>query len=279
MEKRYRAIRHPKTQHYYHIVDRSPWPFLLSCSLLLTAAGAARWFHFQGFGFPLLLGVCLSILNLVLWWRDVIREGTYEGHHTKVVQKGLRIGFILFILSEVMFFFSFFWAFFNSSLAPGIEIGCRWPPLLIKVFNPMEIPLLNTLILVLSGVTITFVHYALILGKRDECLKGFGLTLFLGFLFTGFQLMEYMEAPFSISDSVYGATFFMLTGFHGIHVLVGATFISVCFVRYIFFHFTRKHHLGFEFAAWYWHFVDVVWLFLYLILYCWGGYQPEIEII
>lgn len=274
MEKRHKAIRHPKTQHYYHIVDRSPWPFFLSCSLFLTAAGAARWFHYQEFGFSLLLGVLITIFNLILWWRDVIREGTFEGHHTKIVQKGLRIGFILFILSEVMFFFSFFWAFFNSSLAPGIEIGCIWPPLLIEVFNPLEIPLLNTLILVLSGVTITWVHYALILGVRYDCILGFCLTLFLGFLFTGFQVMEYIEAPFSISDSVYGTTFFMLTGFHGLHVLVGATFITVCFIRYIFHHFTRKHHLGFEFAAWYWHFVDVVWLFLYLILYCWGGYQP-----
>jgi len=262
VEKRYIAKRHSDTQHYFHIVDRSPWPFFLSCSLLLTAIGAAKWFHYKGFGFSLLLGIIITIFNLILWWRDVIREATFEGHHTKVVQKGLRIGFILFILSEVMFFFSFFWAFFNSSLAPGIEIGCIWPPLLIKVFSPWAVPLLNTMILVLSGVTITWVHYALISGLQEDCINGFLLTLFLGFLFTGFQIMEYMEASFSISDSVYGATFFMLTGFHGIHVLVGATFITVCFFRFLSYHFTRKHHLGFEFAAWYWHFVDVVWLFL-----------------
>jgi cytochrome c oxidase subunit 3 len=267
--------RHPETQHYYHIVDKSPWPLLVSCSLLLTTTGAAKWFHYQDNGFFLLTGICITILNLILWWRDVIREGTFEGSHTKVVQKGLRIGFILFILSEVMFFFSFFWAFFNSSLAPGIEIGCVWPPLLIKTFSPFSVPLLNTLILLLSGVSITWVHYALILGSRKDAKEGFMLTLFLGFMFTGFQVMEYFEAPFSISDGIYGATFFMLTGFHGIHVLVGATFITVCFFRFLKHHFTRKHHLGFEFAAWYWHFVDVVWLFLYLIIYCWGGYQPS----
>jgi len=274
MEKRYVAKRHPKTQHYYHIVDRSPWPFLLSCSLLLTAVGAAKWFHYKGFGFSLLFGVIITIFNLVLWWRDVIRESTFEGHHTKVVQKGLRIGFILFILSEIMFFFSFFWAFFNASLAPSIEIGCVWPPILIKTFSPWAVPLLNTQILVVSGITITWAHYCLMYGKREECLLSIGITLALGFLFTLFQLMEYNEASFSISDSVYGSTFFLLTGFHGLHVIVGATFITVCFFRYLNYHFTRKHHLGFEFAAWYWHFVDVVWLFLYLILYCWGGYQP-----
>lgn len=274
MEKRYIAKREPKTQHYFHIVDRSPWPFYISCSLFLIAVGAAKWFHYKGFGFSLLYGIIITILNLVLWWRDVIREGTFEGHHTKVVQKGLRIGFILFILSEVMFFFSFFWAFFNSSLIPGIEIGCVWPPALIKTFSPLAVPLLNTQILVISGITITWAHYCLMLGDRQDCIFAIGCTLFLGLLFTGFQLMEYNEAHFSISDGIYGATFFMLTGFHGLHVMVGATFIAVCLFRYIFSHFTRKHHLGFEFAAWYWHFVDVVWLFLYLILYCWGGYQP-----
>ena len=266
------ANRNGITQHYFHIVDRSPWPFVVSFSLLVTAVGAAVWFHYEDTGSTLLFGLLLTTLNLFLWWRDVVREGTFEGQHTLVVQRGLRIGFILFILSEVMFFFSFFWAFFNSSLAPGIEIGCIWPPAFIQPFSPWEVPLLNTLILVLSGATITWAHYAMVLGDRNETINGFILTLALGFFFTFFQGVEYFEAPFSISDSVYGATFFLLTGFHGLHVLVGACFISVCFIRYLSHHFTRKHHLGFEFAAWYWHFVDVVWLFLYLILYCWGGY-------
>lgn len=267
------AKRNPITQHYFHIVDRSPWPLLVSCSLFLTATGAAKWFHYADSGNNFLLGLLITALNLILWWRDVIREGTFEGHHTIVVQRGLRIGFILFILSEVMFFFSFFWAFFNSSLAPGIEIGCVWPPVLIEPFSPWAVPLLNTQILVLSGASITWAHYAIVLGSRVDAIRGFFLTLGLGFIFTGFQVLEYFEAPFSISDSVFGTTFYMLTGFHGIHVIVGACFISVCFIRFLNYHFTRRHHLGFEFAAWYWHFVDVVWLFLYLILYCWGGYQ------
>ena len=267
------AKRHGITQHYFHIVDRSPWPLVVAMTLFLTAVGAAKWFHYEDTGRTLLFGFLLTTLTLILWWRDVVREGTFEGHHTNVVQKGLRIGFILFILSEVMFFFSFFWAFFNSSLAPGIEIGCVWPPVLIEPFSPWAVPLLNTIILVLSGATITWVHYAIVCNSRKDVILGFICTLFLGFIFTGFQGLEYYEAPFSISDSVYGATFFMLTGFHGMHVLVGATFITVCFFRYLRYHFTRQHHLGFEFAAWYWHFVDVVWLFLYLILYCWGGYQ------
>jgi cytochrome c oxidase subunit 3 len=266
------AFRSKLQRHYFHIVDRSPWPLLVSCSLLLTATGAARWFHYQSSGFMLLMGILFTVLNLALWWRDVIREGTFEGHHTLVVQKGLRLGFILFILSEVMFFFSFFWAFFNSSLAPGIEIGCIWPPALITPFDPWAVPLLNTEILVLSGATITWAHYAMILGARREGILGFAFTLLLGFAFSACQVLEYFEATFSISDSAYGTTFFVLTGFHGLHVLIGACFISVCFGRYLQYHFTRKHHLGFEFAAWYWHFVDVVWLFLYLILYCWGGF-------
>lgn len=277
------AKRHPETQHYFHIVDRSPWPLYVSFSLLALTSGAVTWFHYESSSNTLLLGLFSTILNVSLWWRDVVREGTFEGQHTSVVQKGLRIGFILFIVSEIMFFFAFFWAFFNSSLAPGIELGCIWPPELIKPFNPWSVPLLNTLLLVLSGVTITYAHYALITKSNGETLKlysyketkiAFLFTLFLGFLFTLCQIMEYFEAPFSISDGVYGTTFFMLTGFHGFHVIIGATFISVCFFRFLAHHFTTKHHLGFEFAAWYWHFVDVVWLFLFLILYVWGGYTP-----
>ena len=265
------AQRHPMTQHYFHIVDRSPWPLLVAASLFITAVGAGKWFHYDDSGLTLLFGFTLTTFNLIFWWRDVVREGTFEGHHTLVVQKGLRIGFILFILSEVMFFFSFFWSFFNSSLAPGIEIGCIWPPALIQPFSPWAVPLLNTQILVLSGASITWAHYAIVAGSRSDAMLGFLITLGLGFLFTGFQGLEYFEAPFSISDSVYGTTFFMLTGFHGLHVLVGACFITVCFVRFLRYHFTRRHHLGFEFAAWYWHFVDVVWLFLFFSIYWWGG--------
>jgi cytochrome c oxidase subunit 3 len=178
---------------------------------------------------------------------------------------------ILFIVSEIMFFFAFFWGFFASSLAPTIEIGGIWPPPGINVLNPWEIPLLNTLILLLSGFTCTWAHHAMIEGKRQAVILSLGLTVILGIIFTGLQAMEYFEADFTISDGIYGSTFFLTTGFHGFHVLVGTTFLVVCFFRVLSYHFTRNHHFGFEAAAWYWHFVDVVWLFLFVSIYWWGG--------
>jgi cytochrome c oxidase subunit 3 len=178
---------------------------------------------------------------------------------------------ILFIVSEVMFFFAFFWAFFHSSLAPTIEIGSVWPPLGIEVLNPWDIPLLNTLILLLSGVTVTWAHHSIVAGERKQAIISLTLTVSLGIIFTIFQALEYIEANFTISDSVYGSTFYMATGFHGFHVLIGTIFLSVCLLRLFYKHFTRQHHFGFEAAAWYWHFVDVVWLFLFITIYWWGG--------
>jgi cytochrome c oxidase subunit 3 len=208
---------------------------------------------------------------LALWWRDVIREATFEGAHTGIVQKNHKFVFVLFIVSDIMFFFAFFWAFFHSSLSPVIEIGCVWPPAGIEPFNPWKVPLLNTIILLTSGLTITVCHYALLLGKVEYCLGSFARTIFLAILFTLVQLYEYRSATFSISDGIYGSTFFMATGFHGFHVLIGTIFITVCFIRFLGGHFTRTHHVGFECAAWYWHFVDVVWLFLFVVVYWWGG--------
>jgi len=213
-----------------------------------------------------------------------VREGTYEGRHTKIVERGLALGMVLFIISEVMFFFAFFWAYFHVSLSPAMEIGSTWPPTGISVLNPWKVPLLNTAILLLSGVTLTCAHYTLVLGQnRSQVLLYLFWTIFLGVIFTLFQIYEYIEAPFSIHDGIYGSVFFMLTGFHGFHVLIGTIFIIVMSFRFIFHHFTREHHLGFEAAAWYWHFVDVVWLFLFIFVYCWGSamdwpfeYYPEI---
>ena len=181
------------------------------------------------------------------------------------------MGMILFILSEVMFFFGFFWAFFHSALAPTPEIGSVWPPQGIEVINAWGIPLLNTIILLTSGATITWAHHAIVAGNRRNAIIGFVLTLTLAVFFTMLQLFEYLEASFTISDSVYGSTFYMATGFHGIHVIVGTIFIAVAFVRLLQHHFTQEHHFGFEAAAWYWHFVDVVWLFLFVVIYWWGG--------
>jgi cytochrome c oxidase subunit 3 len=259
-------------RHSYHLVDPSPWPFLASLSALFITIGAVMTMHFFVRGPQLLFaGIGFLIIILSLWWRDVIREGTYQGHHTPIVQKGLRLGFILFIISEIMFFFGFFWAYFHSSLAPTIWIGCVWPPLGIITFNPYEIPLLNTSILLLSGITLTIAHYSLLISFREESIFQVFNTIILAILFLLIQLYEYFHAPFSIADSVYGSVFYMLTGFHGFHVIVGMLFIIVCFYRLINYHFKPSQHIGFEAALWYWHFVDVVWLFLYIFVYIWGS--------
>ena len=274
-----------KKYHPFHLVDPSPWPFFTALSVLYTTTGAVMYMHSYTSGFLLLsFGILLLILIASIWWRDVVREGTYEGRHTKAVEQGLALGMVLFIVSEIMFFFAFFWAYFHISLSPAIEIGSTWPPNGIEVLNPWKIPLLNTAILLLSGVTLTCAHYTLVLGEnRGKILIYLFWTIFLGVIFTLFQIYEYIEAPFSIHDGVYGSVFFMLTGFHGFHVLIGTVFIIVSTLRFLAHHFTREHHLGFEAAAWYWHFVDVVWLFLFIFVYCWGSamdwpfeYYPQI---
>jgi len=260
--------------HNYHLIDNSPWPLFGAISALYITVGAVSYFHFYQNSLQLvLLGLFCLILVLGFWWRDVIREGTFLGHHTKEVQRGLRLGMMLFIVSEVMFFVAFFWAYFHSALAPSIEIGSVWPPVGITPFNPFKIPLLNTIILLSSGATITLAHHALIADRRELTIQAFGSTISLAVLFTALQIFEYIKAPFTIADSVYGSTFFMSTGFHGFHVIIGTIFIFVGFIRYVSYHFTPTNHFGFEASAWYWHFVDVVWLFLYLVIYIWGGYK------
>jgi cytochrome c oxidase subunit 3 len=208
---------------------------------------------------------------MVIWWRDVIRESTFQGHHTLAVQVGLRYGMILFIVSEIMFFFAFFWAFFHSSLAPTIEIGAVWPPAGVQVLDPWAIPFLNTVILLSSGISVTWAHHAIIAGYRQQTTISLIITIVLAIVFTALQVVEYFEAPFTISDSIYATTFFLATGFHGFHVFIGTLFIAVALVRHLKFHFTTTRHFGFEAAAWYWHFVDVVWLFLFVAIYWWGG--------
>lgn len=243
--------------HPFHLVDPSPWPYLGGLSALMLTLGAVIYFHYSS-TYLLVIGlICLASV-MCFWWRDVIREATFQGHHTQIVQQGLKIGMILFIVSEVCFFFSFFWAFFHSSLAPAVEIGAMWPPAGIEILNPFSVPLLNTAILLSSGATVTWAHHAILSSQRTEAIVGLTLTVILGLIFTALQAMEYYEAPFAISDSVYGSTFFVATGFHGLHVIIGTSFLLVCLGRLVFHHFTRRHHLGFEAASWYWHFVDVV---------------------
>nr|YP_009115039.1 cytochrome c oxidase subunit III [Coptodon zillii]AIZ58404.1 cytochrome c oxidase subunit III [Coptodon zillii]QQK56331.1 cytochrome c oxidase subunit III [Coptodon zillii] len=256
--------------HAYHMVDPSPWPLTGAVAALLMTSGLAIWMHFHSTTL-MTLGLILLLLTMYQWWRDIIREGTFQGHHTPPVQKGLRYGMILFITSEVFFFLGFFWAFYHSSLAPTPELGGCWPPTGITPLDPFEVPLLNTAVLLASGVTVTWAHHSIMEGHRKEAIQSLALTILLGFYFTFLQAMEYYEAPFTIADGVYGSTFFVATGFHGLHVIIGSTFLAVCLLRQVQYHFTSEHHFGFEAAAWYWHFVDVVWLFLYISIYWWGS--------
>nr|YP_214880.1 cytochrome c oxidase subunit III [Nesomachilis australica]AAV50268.1 cytochrome c oxidase subunit III [Nesomachilis australica] len=256
--------------HPYHLVDPSPWPLTGALGALVTVSGLTKWFHQYNI-YLFFLGMFIILLTMIQWWRDVASEGTLQGLHTSPVTLGLRWGMILFILSEILFFSSFFWAFFHSSLTPTIEMGSHWPPVGITPFNPFQIPLLNTAILLASGVTVTWSHHSLMKSNHLQTLQSLTLTVILGLYFSALQAFEYFEAPFTIADAVYGSTFFMATGFHGIHVLIGTTFLLVCLMRQYFLHFSANHHFGFEAAAWYWHFVDVVWLFLYTSIYWWGG--------
>nr|AVV48243.1 cytochrome c oxidase subunit III [Fenestrulina sp. BLEED20] len=254
----------------FHLVEYSPWPIIGSLGALLLTSGTASWFN--NFSPTLMfLGLLLIILTMIQWWRDVTREATFQGFHTHPTARGLRIGMIFFIVSEICFFFAFFWAFFHSSLAPSIELGNNWPPTGINPLSPWGVPLLNTVVLLSSGVSVTWAHHSLLVKKHHHALNGLIITVILGIYFTILQASEYMETSFSLSDSAYGTTFFVATGFHGIHVLIGTTFLLICTIRHWMNHFNQDHHLGFEAAAWYWHFVDVVWLFLFISIYWWGS--------
>jgi cytochrome c oxidase subunit III len=258
---------HGEPKHPYHLVDPSPWPIIGAlCAGLMFGGGV--WYMHGGPLWAFMPGFVGVVLIMAIWWRDVIREAEHEGHHTPVVQIGLRYGMALFIASEVMFFAAFFWAFFTSSLFP---VGGVWPPAGIHPFNPWEIPFLNTLILLCSGTTVTWAHHALLEGDRKGLLRGLLLTVVLGITFTALQGWEYSHAAFGFKDGIYPSTFFMATGFHGFHVIIGTCFLIVCLLRAYAGHFKPDQHFGFEAAAWYWHFVDVVWLFLFICVYIWGS--------
>lgn len=263
--------------HPYHLVEPSPWPLLGAFAAMLLAVGAVLYMHeVQLFGMDVgLKGVFLglaAVLGVMYgWWRDVIKEAVEEKAHTPVVRIGFRYGMSLFIASEVMFFVAFFWAFFSASLFPSEAIGGVWPPTNIEVIDPFDIPLLMTMILLLSGCTVTWAHHAILENKQADAVKALGITVLLGILFTIFQIYEYHHAAFGFTDGIYSSAFYMATGFHGFHVLVGTIFLAVCYFRAKKGHFTADSHFGFESAAWYWHFVDVVWLFLFASIYWWGN--------
>lgn len=254
----------------FHLVSSSPWPLVASFSAFFLTVGIVSWFNLFG-NFCFFIGLLIIFLTILQWWRDIVREATYQGFHTLKVSLGLRWGIILFIISEVLFFFAFFWAYFHRRLSPTFELGACWPPIGINFLNPFSVPLLNTAVLLSSGVRVTWAHHSFIEGSRIRSLQSLFITIFLGVYFSFLQAGEYYEASFNLSDSVFGSIFFVATGFHGLHVLIGSSFLLVCLSRTISFHFSKGHHFGFEAAAWYWHFVDVVWLFLYLCVYWWGA--------
>ena len=267
----------------YHLVEPSGWPIVGSIAALVLAASALAYMHPDMYGagmekilrplgaWPILVGIALVAFTMAGWWRDVIREANTPGLHTPVVRLGLRYGMFLFISSEVMFFVAFFWAFFHFALFPAHTETGVWPPTGTLTFDPWDLPFLNTLILLTSGCTVTWAHHSLKEGDRKGLITGLALTVALGLAFTATQAYEYAHAPFTFKGGIYPSTFFMATGFHGFHVIVGTIFLAVCLGRAIKGHFTPEKHFGFEAAAWYWHFVDVVWLFLFCAIYWWGA--------
>ena len=297
-------MAHAEVKHDYHLVNPSPWPLLASLGVFLLALGGVIFmkgltdvaegesltffsyigntFFVGGKPWIMLLGLLMVLWVMFGWWGDVIKESR-AGDHTPVVQIGLRYGMILFILSEVMFFVAWFWSFFEMAIFHGARAGgtwdsgssfygdlsmwANWPPPGVETFDPFHLPLINTLILLLSGTTVTWAHHALQHDDRAGARNGLLITIILGAIFTCVQAYEYASAQFTFDGSLYGASFFMATGFHGAHVLIGTIFLIVCLIRILAGQMDSKKHFGFEAAAWYWHFVDVVWLFLFAFVY------------
>nr|YP_009501884.1 cytochrome c oxidase subunit 3 [Arytainilla spartiophila]AWU48849.1 cytochrome c oxidase subunit 3 [Arytainilla spartiophila] len=255
--------------HQFHIVDPSPWPLIISFILLNYVVMTISFLNIKMY-IIMILFLCIILWVMFIWWRDIQRESTYQGHHTKDVMVSMKYGMILFITSEVLFFVSFFWSFFHHSLSPTHELGFNWPPKGLHPFNPLNIPLMNTIILLSSGVSVTWSHTSMCLNNWKMTKTSLLMTIILGMYFSILQFYEYFSSPFSISDSVYGSIFFLTTGFHGIHVLIGTTFLMHSFLRLSNINFVYTHHLGMELSIWYWHFVDIVWLFLYMTIYWWG---------
>ncbi|RVV98536.1 cytochrome c oxidase subunit 3 [Mesobaculum littorinae] len=257
--------------HDYHILPPSIWPLLSSVGAFVMLFGAVKWMHDSG-PWLFLIGLALVLYTMFAWWSEVVAESKI-GDHTPVVNIGLRYGFILFIMSEVMFFSAWFWSFFKHAIYPMQQFSeGQWPPPSIETFDPWHLPLINTLILLCSGAACTWAHHALVHeDNRKDMASGLIIAVLLGLIFTVFQAYEYSHAAFGFAGNIYGANFFMATGFHGAHVIIGTIFLFVCYLRLRMGQFTAEKHVGFEAAAWYWHFVDVVWLFLFASIYIWGG--------
>lgn len=246
----------------YHLVDISPWPIAISYGILSMAIGLVSYIHNYDNKLIIIATIVTTVIS-ILWWKDVIREASYQGNHTLQVVKGIKLGVILFIVSEIMLFISFFWGLLHSSLSPSVEIGSSWPPIGITTIDKYSVPLLNTIILLTSGTALTLTHHSIVKGKVER--KGIIITIVLALIFTVLQYIEYKSNTFNISDSVYGTTFYSLTGLHGLHVIVGTIYLIVSAIRIK--KITQNHHIGLLTASWYWHFVDIVWIIVYVIVY------------
>jgi cytochrome c oxidase subunit 3 len=256
--------------HSSHLVAPSPWPILTAFALFYTAIGATAYFHGHG-AMTLNIGLLATIFGMQLWLRDVVIEGSYQGHHLPRVAYGFMLGFVLFIVSEVFAFISIFWAYAHSALAPSVELGSTWPPTGITAIDPFGLPLLNTILLLSSGAVLTVAHHGLVQNSRVIAVRGLIATILLAILFTACQVFEYYSAPFGITDSAYGSTFFGSTGLHGFHIFVGTIFLVVGLLRIINYNSTSQHSVGLEAGILYWHFVDVVWIALFAVMYYWAA--------
>lgn len=274
------------------MVEESPWPILISLAVSFLLGSTVNFFNiFFNYNetIILLFAFILVLAIMSLWFGDIINESTFRGFYTTYVQKNITSGMILFLVSEAMFFFSFFWSFFHYSLNPSIHIGGVWPTFGLIPVHPFHLPLLNTFVLVMSGVYATASHFHLsigvsgpiefknnffagntfLIGLKDSLI----VSIVLGVIFIYTQGYEFSIADFDITDSVYGSIFYLLTGFHGLHVIIGVIFLFVSLIRSIKNHFFFETHLGFLFSVWYWHFVDIIWILVYLFVYIWGSYS------
>nr|YP_009542292.1 cytochrome c oxidase subunit III [Aphis fabae mordvilkoi]AYU56880.1 cytochrome oxidase subunit III [Aphis fabae mordvilkoi] len=259
-----------KMNQPYFILNLSPWPILISLNTFNLMISNIMILNFKS-NLISLINLLMIIIISMLWWRDIIRESTFQGNHNFFIMNLIKFSMILFIISEMFLFISFFWNFLHNSLAPSIELGLNWPPKNIKFFNPLLIPLLNTIILLTSSFTVTLTHFYLLNNIKKKTIIFMNLTIILSIYFLMLQMLEYNQATFTFSDSIFGSSFYMATGFHGLHVIIGTIFLMINLLRMLKLHFSFIHHISFELAAWYWHFIDIIWLFLYMTFYWWNN--------
>nr|YP_010372200.1 cytochrome c oxidase subunit 3 [Ceratovacuna keduensis]UOX27598.1 cytochrome c oxidase subunit 3 [Ceratovacuna keduensis] len=259
-----------KMNQPYFILNQSPWPILMSFNMFNLMISNIMMLNMK-INLFLMINMILILMISLLWWRDIIRESTFMGKHNFYMMNLIKFSMIMFIISEAFLFISFFWNFLHNSLSPAIELGLNWPPKNINFFNPTLIPLLNTIILLMSSFTVTLTHFYLLNNNKNQTIKFLYTTIILSMYFIILQMIEYKESTFTFSDSIFGSSFFMATGFHGLHVIIGTIFLMINLIRFHNMQISFIHHISFELASWYWHFVDIIWLFLYMTFYWWNN--------